>query len=163
MLAFNQHTLPSTTYAADYVLPYPSYMPGHKLYKMHQAWEKLQEYWHFGNIAKFKYYLSMSDKYLVEAKTLFEYKQYLLAVKALENSKKYFSECEIYLTEAQQNGKDVSQKRDIYKQAGIKHREILDDLKNKLPKKVIWKEENSLPVELEIHKSLMTTTTNVRQ
>ena len=76
--------------AVDYVLPYPSYMPGNPMYKIRQILERAQEYWYFGDMAKVKYHLKMADKYLVEAKTLFEYKQYLLAVDALQRSNQQF-------------------------------------------------------------------------
>ena len=76
---------PSSVFA-DYTLPYPSYMPGNKLYKASRLFDELQKYWHWGNIASVKYRLKIADKYLVEAKVLFEYKQYVLALDALERS-----------------------------------------------------------------------------
>ena len=75
---------------ASYVLPYPSAMPGSKFYKLHQLFEKFEKYWYFGNFSNFHYNLKYSDKYLVEAKTLFEYKQYLLAYQALKKSNSFF-------------------------------------------------------------------------
>ena len=65
---------------SQYVLPYPSAMPGSFLYKLNLVQEEILRYWYFGDFGQFKYNLGLSDKYLVEAKTLFEYKQYLLAI-----------------------------------------------------------------------------------
>ena len=63
----------------DYVLPYPGAMPGNRLYTISKIVDYIQSWWSFGNLSQFTYQLSMADKKLVEAKTLFEYKQYLLA------------------------------------------------------------------------------------
>src|SRR3989344_2434627 len=71
---------------AAYVLPYPSYMPGNKLYTFSRFFDEVGRIWNFGSIASTKYALHLSDKYLVEAKTLFEYQQYLLALDALQRS-----------------------------------------------------------------------------
>jgi ribosomal protein L24E len=142
-------------FASEYVLPYPSYMPGHKLYKVRLVWEKIQEYWCFGSIAKFKFHLSMSDKYLVEAKTLFEYKQYLLAVNSLKKSNENYKKGKKYLEQAEREGKDITQKKQILYNAREKHREVLNRILNKVPKKVEWKEENKKSVKLNLHKELM--------
>ncbi|MCL4418206.1 MAG: hypothetical protein M1365_16230 [Actinobacteria bacterium] len=85
---------------SSYVLPYPSAMPGSSSYKIHQLYESIIKYWYFGNLGQFKYNLKQSDKYLVEAKTLFEYNQYLLASKALTKSDYYFKNIEPYLLKA---------------------------------------------------------------
>jgi len=77
---------------AEYVLPYPSAMPGNKLYRIMRIIDELKKPLYFGSITRYKYHLSLADKYLVEAKTLFEYKQYLLAVDALERSDREFQE-----------------------------------------------------------------------
>src|SRR5687768_12398331 len=81
----------STLAQSDYVLPYPSSMPGSSLYKIRLIFEEINKYWYFGNISQFTYNLRQSDKYLIEAKTLFEYKQYFLAYQALEKSNHYFN------------------------------------------------------------------------
>ncbi len=71
--------LPLSSFAqSDYVLPYPSSMPGSIYYKLHLAWESVIEYWNFGDFGQFIYNLKQFNKYVVEAKTLFEYIQYLL-------------------------------------------------------------------------------------
>ena len=128
--------------ASGYVLPYPSYLPGHKLYRIHQVWEKVQEYWYFGNLGKFKYHLKMADKYLVEAKTLFEYDQYLLAVRALEKSNSHWQQI------------DASQKKEIFQAAASKHQEVLEKLVHELPEEFIWQPEKEMPARLEIRKEI---------
>lgn len=137
-------------FASEYILPYPSYMPGHKLYKIEQIWNILQKYWHFGNIAKFKYYMGISDKKLIEAKTLFEYKQYQLAVQALEESGKNYKQARKYLKKAQAQGKKLDKQRALFVSAGQKHIQVLKKLQNNLPDDFIWKEEKKEPKKLKL-------------
>ena len=54
---------------AEYVLPYPSFMPGSPLYKISTLLDVAKRYWSFGNIAQLKYRMSMADKKLVEARS----------------------------------------------------------------------------------------------
>ena len=141
----------SAARASGYVLPYPSFMPGSKFYRFHQVWEKIQCYWHWGNLGKFKYNLRLSDKYLVESKTLFEYSQHALAVQALGKSNHYFQQTFLFLIKAKEEGKDTNQKRIILVEASEKHKEVLDRLLTELPKVIVWQEEKQtaqrLPVE----------------
>src|SRR5690242_19345931 len=82
---------------AEYILPYPGPMPGNKLHKIVQIVDKFQYYWSWGNIARANYFMDLSDKYLVEAKTLFEYKQYLLGVESLKRSDAAWIEINSYI------------------------------------------------------------------
>lgn len=136
---------------SSYVLPYPSTMPGRFFYKIHQAIEKIEQYWYFGNFGQFTYNLEKSDKYLVEAKTLFEYKQYLLGYQALEKSNTYFEQTPTYLERAEKEGKDISEKRALLTQAAKKHREVLGKMRKETPARFIWVAEKSLPVSLDIY------------
>ena len=111
--------------SSSYVLPYPSTMPGNVFYKIHLVEEALLKYWYFGNFGQFTYNLKESDKYLVEAKTLFEYNQYLLGYQALEKSDTYFSRTLPYLLKAQNEGKDISANRQLLSQAALKHQQTL--------------------------------------
>lgn len=140
--------------ASDYVLPYPSFMPGSKFYRLHQVWEKVQSYWHFGNLCQFKYHLQLSDKYLVEAKTLFEYGQHFLATQALKKSSHHFAKTPLFLERAAQEGKDISQKQAILKNAGRKHGEVLNELLINLPEEIIWQEEKKESQRLAIKELL---------
>jgi len=140
--------------AAGYVLPYPSYMPGHKLYRVHQLWERIQEYWYFGNLAKFQYHLKMADKYLVETKTLFEYDQHFLATQSLKKSNRHFSQTSLFLEKAAKEEKDISQKKEILKNAAVKHTEVLNELLNRLPEEIIWREEKKESQRLAIKELL---------
>ncbi len=105
---------------------------------------------YFGNFGKFDYNLSLSDKYLVEAKTLFDYKQYLLAYKALEKSNHYFLNTAPYLQKATEEGRDVSQKKAIFRLASEKHREVLQDLIKTVPQIFVWKPEKISSTTLDI-------------
>ena len=147
---------------SSYVLPYPSQMPGSKFYKINQAIEKLSYFWYFGNFGKTYYYQRLSDKYLVEAKTLFEYKQYLLAYKSLLKSNQYFEKIYPYLVSAKKEGKDISEKQEIFRQESLKHLEELNKLKNSTPEEFLWTPEKAKPTRLNI-RSLIDTSENIRK
>jgi len=147
---------------SDYVLPYPSQMPGSKFYKINQAIEKLSYYWYFGNFGKTYYYQRLSDKYLVQAKTLFEYKQYLLAYKSLLKSNQYFEKIYPYLVSAKKEGKDISEKQEIFRQESLKHLEELNKLKNSTPEEFLWTPEKAKPTRLNI-RSLIDASENIRK
>lgn len=132
-------------FAQEYVLPYPGFMPGHPLYKISNAVDKIQEWWSFGNFAKFTYHMNMADKKLVETKTLFEYKQYLLASQALEQHEKHLKKTSFFLDQAKTEGKNISQKKEIFKSAITKYKIILELLRQELPEIFYWKPEKDKP------------------
>ncbi len=129
---------------ADYVLPYPSYMPGNKLYRVTRIIDKLKNYWYFGEIGQAKYHLGLADKYLVEAKTLFEYRQYLLAVDALQRSDDEF--------------KKVPKNLD----AAEKHIEVLTQLLSIVPDAFTWTSEKAEATQLPL-KNLLEASIRLRQ
>lgn len=139
---------------SSYVLPYPSAMPGSFSYKLHLAWENLMEYWYFGNFGQFSYNLKQADKYLVEAKTLFEYKQYLLAYKALQKSDDYFIKTYLYLRKAKNESKNINQKQNLLKEASLKHKEKLNEIKPNIPENFVWQPEKAALVNLELRKKI---------
>src|SRR5438876_8559854 len=98
---------PLCTVHADYVLPYPSFMPGNKFYKISKIIETFEKWWYWGSIGQTKYNMQLADKYLVEAKTLFEYKQYFLALKALRQSDAYISKVPLFINQARNEKKDA--------------------------------------------------------
>ena len=147
----------SRSYASvqsQYVLPYPGVMPGNKLYRIYETYDLLRKYYSFGDFSQFKYNLSMSDKYLVEAKTLFEYRQYLLGLKALQNSDAYFKKVKPTLDSAKAHGKLVADKVNLLKQASDKHTEELLKMKSDLPKTFEWKPEKSGSTNLKLWESI---------
>ena len=134
--------IPNSAFAqSDYVLPYPSSMPGSGFYKVQFLIDNLQKYWYFGNLSQFSYNLQLSDKYLVEAKTLFEYKQYLLALKALKKSDSYFALASHHLQKAHAEGKDISEKQIVFNSAMQKHKEVLLQIRNSIPQEFVWQAE----------------------
>lgn len=146
------HIFISTSFASSsYVLPYPSVMPGGLSYKVHVVWEKLLHYWYWGSFGQFTYNLKESDKYLIEAKTLFEYQQYLLGVRALEKSNTYWVQTYPQLKKARSEGKDISQKRQILYEAALKHSEVLEKMEEETPKDFIWSPEKNPSSQLHIH------------
>lgn len=140
--------------ASDYVLPYPSTMPGGALYKVHIIAEYIQSFWYFGSFGQFTFNLKESDKYLVEAKTLFEYKQYLLGSKALSKSNDYFSKIASSLHKAQKEGKNISEKLKIFNSAKEKHSDILERIKQDVPQEVTWIPEKDEPTKIMLHRDL---------
>ncbi len=146
--------LPIERASASYVLPYPSYMPGNKLYRISRAVDDIKKYWYFGSIAKTKYYLSLSDKYLVEAKTLFEYKQYVLALDALDRSNNYAHRLSLLIVLSKQKHNDISSMIPIIQEYIIVHESILHTLRNQLPAEMLWQPEKQSPVLLPLHKSI---------
>lgn len=141
----------SKAYAdSNYVLPYPSVMPGSLFYKPRLLLEAVSKYWYFGNFGQFKYSLKEADKYLVESKTLFEYGQYLNASIALKNSDEYFKKTFLYLSGAKDEGENINTNRKILSEAAQKHIEVLKKLLNELPGSFEWKPEKEKPTLINI-------------
>ncbi|MCL4418205.1 MAG: hypothetical protein M1365_16225, partial [Actinobacteria bacterium] len=90
------------------------------------------------------------DKYLVEAKTLFEYNQYLLASKALTKSDYYFKNIEPYLLKAKKENKNIEQKQNLLKEASLKHIEELISIAKLVPGSFSWQPERSSPTVLNL-------------
>lgn len=148
----NPVVLASELPASQYVLPYPSFMPGSKFYMVSSYWDEIMSYWYFGALAQFSYNLSQSDKYLVEAKTLFEYKQYLLGYNSLQKSNSYFKKAEQSLALAQKEQKSIQEKNYLFAQAALKHTEILSALSTIVPSTFVWSPEKEKPQALELEK-----------
>ena len=142
---------PLPTFAdSQYILPYPSMMPGSIWYKIHSVQESLMKYWYFGDFGQFEYNLKEADKYLVEAKTLFEYNQYLLGYDALLKSDRFFRNTKPFLVRAQEDGKNISEKNTILKQAAQKHIQTLEKMKNGVPSTFTWSPEKGPATQLNL-------------
>lgn len=156
-------TLKSSVFAeSDYVLPYPSFMPGSRWYVIQESIDKIKKYWYFGSFAQFKYHLSQSDKYLVETKTLFEYKQYLLGYQSLRKSNVHFLKLKPFLKAAEKDGKRIEEKRKILNMAALKHIETLNSFSLTLPKTFEWKPEKEVPTVIHFEQ-LIDTSIEVRK
>lgn len=136
--------------ASTYILPYPSAMPGNVFYKLHLIMEKILQYWYFGDFGKFTYNLKESDKYLVEAKTLFEYDQYLLGFSALKKSDNFFRQINPDLLNAKKHGKNINDKKILLHQAALKHIEILEKIKGEVPSEFTWLPEKGNETHLDL-------------
>ena len=136
---------------AKYVLPYPSYMPGNKLYTISKVWETLESWWYWGAIGQTKYHMMLADKYLVEAKTLFEYKQYMLAINALQKSDEHILQVPKSIILGERQGKDMTQFSSLFTQEQDVHRVVLVALQTELPKTFIWTPEKAIPTTLDIN------------
>jgi len=137
-----------------YVLPYPGLMPGNRFYRLEQIADRVGQFWAFGSFSRHKYELNLADKKLVEAKILFEYQQYPLALQALESSNQHFQKAKAYLERASKEGKDISQKMINLKAAAEKHKEVLETLKKDLPEEFLWQPEKKPAEKLRIHQFL---------
>lgn len=135
---------------ADYVLPYPSYMPGNKIYRISRIVDLLKKYWYFGNLGKIKYHMQLSDKYLVEAKTLMEYNQYLLAVDALKQSDNEFDQLPEYLQGASSEHVDITVFMKLITEEATKHKEILLRLVTAVPEEFLWTPEKAKSTRLNL-------------
>ncbi len=139
---------------SSYVLPYPSVMPGGLSYKVHLIWETINQYWYFGDFGQFEYNLKQSDKYLVEAKTLFEYEQFLLGVDSLKKSDEYFKKAPSHLRQAAKNHKDISIKQKELRTASERHVEVLSQMEKIFPEIIHWIPEKVAPTDLPLHSLL---------
>ena len=139
---------------SSYFLPYPSNMPGSLSYKIHLIYESISKFWYFGDFGQFSYNLKMTDKYLVEAKTLFEYKQYLLGYRALKKSDKFFADILPNLIRAERNGKSILQKKVIFSEASRKHIETLEKMRIDTPATFNWQPEKLTPTTLNLKKAI---------
>ena len=139
---------------SPYVLPYPSFMLGNPFYKISLIKDEILRYWYFGNFGQFKYNLKMSDKYLVESKTLFEYSQYLLGYKALLKSDFYFSNTLPNLVKADKNNKNTAGNRLLLKKASLKHIEVLKKINGEVPENYLWQPEKGASTYLKLRKTI---------
>ena len=152
-------SLCTVTFASDYVLPYPSYMPGHKLYVVSEWFDQMKKYWFFGDISGLKYERAMADKYLIEAETLFEYGQYKFAVEALSKSDTHFTNEIVHLISITNKEKDDGQQKDLVRKQAERPKEILTQLEEMLPETIVWQEEHQESQEYSLRMILLTSKT----
>ncbi len=139
---------------ASYMLPYPSYMPGNTLYRLSRVLDKVKVYWSFGSIAQAKTYMSLSDKYLVEAKTLFEYQQYLLGADALMRSNIAYEQIPIYIQQGRNERKDMSGVIDMLTAQNVVHNSVLSQMAQDVPKEFLWTPEKTNATKLPLFESI---------
>lgn len=137
---------------SEYVLPYPSFMPGNKIYILYNAYSLATKFLYFGDFGKFNYSLKLADRNLVESKTLFDYKQYMLAYKSLKRSDEYFKRASL-IEKVNKNGKD--EKKRLFKSAARKHKEELIKIKEIVPEFILWSPEKEQPTKLELRKAII--------
>jgi len=145
---------PKIAAESSYVLPYPSFMPGNKFHSVEVVWDKILSFWYFGSFSQFQYNLHQSDQYLVEAKTLFEYKQYVLAMNSLEKSNGFFINSIDSLKSAKEENKDITDKMMLLQNASEKHSEVLQDIDRFTPDLFEWTPEKKYPTLIHIKKNL---------
>ena len=148
------YSFPLSKPRAEYMLPYPSYMPGNKIYRISRIIDSLNRFWYFGNIAQIRYHIGLSDKYLVEAKTLMEYKQYLLATDALMRSDNEFMQVLQYVKQAGGKNIDTTNLKITIIGSADKHEEVLTNLISSTPIQFVWSPEKSAATTLLIHDNI---------
>lgn len=153
IVLFSLFALPRVAFAS-YTLPYPSYMPGNKMYRITRLIDRVKAPFYFGNLSSFRYHLMLSDKYLVEAKTLFEYKQYLLAVDALNRSDTEFAKVPQYLQKARKEGKDIREFESLYSEGAQEHIRVLKSLLVTTPESFEWSPEKVAPTTLSLYDTI---------
>jgi hypothetical protein len=126
------------------------------MYRVSRVLDRLKYYWSWGNIAQIKYHLALSDKYLIEAKTLMEYKQFLLATDALRRSDKEFMQLPAYVDGAKKEGVDVAELQHLVTSVADKHVEILTDLLANTPAQFTWTPEKAPSTDLHLADTLKT-------
>jgi hypothetical protein len=139
---------------AEYMLPYPSFMPGNKIYRISRIVDSLNKHWYFGNIAQIKYHIGLSDKYLVEAKTLMEYKQYMLATDALLRSDTECKQVPLYIKQVELEKIDTANLKMMIAGSMDKHEEVLTNLISTTPIQFVWSPEKSVATTLLIHDNI---------
>lgn len=147
--------IPFFSVHADYVLPYPSFMPGNKMYRISRFIDASKQWWHWGSIASIKYHLGLADKYLVEAKTLFEYKQFLLGLDALKRSDVQVQKILPFMGRAQKEGKSMSEFKKTIHDAMGEHQQVLSNIQRIVPETFFWQPEKQPGTNLLLHKRLM--------
>lgn len=146
---------------ASYMLPYPSAMPGNKIYTVSRVLDSLKKYWYFGDIAQTKYHMELADKYLVEAKTLFEYQQYLLGMDALLRSDFHFGQLKERIRKVRSNGKNPKDLEALVTGASDTHIALLNTLQLVTPKEFTWNPEHGNASYIPIHE-LFSESKNIR-
>jgi hypothetical protein len=126
------------------------------MYRVSRVLDRFKFYWFWGNIAQIKYHLALSDKYLIEAKTLMEYKQFLLGADALRRSDKEFVQLPMYIKGAKNERVDVSELQRLITAAADKHVKVLTDLLVSTPAQFTWTPEKSAPTELPLSNMIKT-------
>jgi len=116
-------------------------MPGNKLYRISRLSDDLKRFWYWGTIGSLKYHMALTDKYLVEAKTLFEYKQYPYAIDALGRSDKHFLDVIQARRRVKSENKEISSLRELAQSQQDGHVTVLMNLMRNLPKEYLWQPE----------------------
>lgn len=161
ILLFICFFIPLFTVNAEYILPYPGPMPGNKMYTLVKMIDKFQYYWFWGSIAKANYFMDLSDKYLVESKVLFEYKQYLLAVDALKRSDESWEQIDGYISRAAKEGKNIQYLQTKHQEQSVEHKQSIDRLMTMLPETFNWTPENEKSTNIQL-KQLLENSKNIR-
>lgn len=150
-LLTTSYYLPIKPTFASYMLPYPSVMPGNKIYKVMKLVDSAKKYWYWGSIASASYHRELADKFLVEAKTLMEYQQYLLGVDALRRSDEQVQQILPYIKRGKSEGKDMSLQQQKVIEQMIEHERVIVLMKSSVPSETVWTPEKTAATALPLH------------
>mgnify|MGYP001608189261 CR=1 FL=1 len=59
-----------------------------------------------------------------------------------------------YLEKAKQEGKNTDQKNELFKQAALKHIEVLTSMQSVVPQHFVWEPEKDSPTDLSLRESI---------
>lgn len=138
-----------------YSLPYPSYLPGHRLYRFSRIYDQLLSYWYFGPIARVKYQLLIAEKSLVEARTLALYGQYALALDALSRYDKAYRQADLDLRAGTTVGKDMTSVQNVFNEASAEHVRVIRETVIIIPEEFVWSPEDANSRVLKLHEQFL--------
>ena len=147
--------LHTSVYAVEYSLPRSSFLPGQLLYRISRNLDRVRAWFVWTPTAAVRYHLSLADKYLVEAETLFQNKRYPYAMDALERSNLEFERIPGFLTKTEADGANTELLKDRVRTAADAHVTVLISLEPEVPEVDAWTDENGEFTEVRIREQLM--------
>ena len=124
-------TLP-TPASVDYFLAYPGILPGHFLYPLKMARDRIWLFLTADSLQKAQTLLLFADKRLVAGKVLIEAGKNDLGITTLSKAEKYLERALIQGKVAKEKGEDTESFFNTLQKASQKHQEVLLEIQEKL-------------------------------
>jgi hypothetical protein len=123
---------PTVKPEVKYYLPYPGILPDHSLYPFKMVRDRIWLWLTVDPLKKAELQLLFANKRIGAGKSLIEGGKVNLGITTIEKGEKYLEKAAKTLEEAKAKGKDVKSLAGQFKQAAMKHEEILTQLKDGL-------------------------------
>lgn len=123
----------ATPTPVKYTLVYPGILPDNFLYPIKMFRDKILFILTTDPLKKAELSLLYSDKRLGAGKVLIEGGKTPLGLSTLEKGEKYLAKATSEMQSAQKRGEDITTFKEKFNRAAIKHREVLESLKNRIP------------------------------